>query len=121
MLLPLLLIFRQPAAVPYSLQFKRQAAIPLCCLLCCVAAADRVDLSNCELSQLPPELFELTNLVELSLAGNQLTQLPAEIGRLSSLQRLVLAGNWLERLPQVMPRAGSSVFSCNEQLRSSRV
>lgn len=61
-----------------------------------------MDLSNCELSQLPPELFELTNLVELSLAGNQLTQLPPDIGRLSSLQRLVLAGNWLEHLPQVM-------------------
>jgi Leucine-rich repeat (LRR) protein len=60
-----------------------------------------VDLSNCELSQLPPELFELSNLVELSLAGNQLRQLPADIGRLSSLQRLVLAGNWLEHLPQV--------------------
>jgi Leucine-rich repeat (LRR) protein len=67
-----------------------------------------VDLSNCELSQLPQELFELTNLVELSLAGNQLTQLPPDIGRLSSLQRLVLAGNWLEHLPQVMPGAGSS-------------
>lgn len=63
-------------------------------------STDRVDLSNCELSQLPPELFELTNLLELSLAGNQLTQLPPELGRLSCLQRLVLAGNWLEQLPQ---------------------
>lgn len=76
---------------------------------CFLLFADRLDLSNCELQELPPQLFELTGLVELSLAGNQLTQLPPDIIKLSSLQRLVLAGNWLQHLPQVrLPTAAHS-------------
>jgi len=44
------------------------------------------------LESLPPELFDLEGLEELSLAGNCLTSLPEDIGRLTSLKRLQLAG-----------------------------
>lgn len=100
-------VFWQAAAAALLTHNQQRLTLMLCCAACVsfFATADRVDLSNCELSQLPPELFELTNLLELSLAGNQLTQLPPELGRLSCLQRLVLAGNWLEQLPQVRPVA----------------
>eukprot|EP00879_Flechtneria_rotunda_P024362 GHRR01025821.1.p1 GENE.GHRR01025821.1~~GHRR01025821.1.p1 ORF type:complete len:164 (+),score=24.51 GHRR01025821.1:440-931(+) len=63
-------------------------------------STDRLDLSYCELKKLPEGLFNLTNVVELSLAGNQLTELPAEVSKLENLQRLVVAGNWLTHLPQ---------------------
>ena len=44
------------------------------------------------LDSLPPELFDLEGLEELSLAGNCLSSLPDEIGNLTSLKRLQLAG-----------------------------
>jgi hypothetical protein len=63
-------------------------------------STDRLDLSGCNLAEVPSAVFELTNLLELSLSGNQLQELPSEIGNLSNLRRLVVAGNWLTRLPE---------------------
>ena len=59
----------------------------------------RCDLSNRELTALPPEIAELTNLWELRLDGNRLTALPPEIGQLTSLGTLALSGNQLTALP----------------------
>jgi hypothetical protein len=39
------------------------------------------DLADYQYSQLPDGVFDLTNLQELSLAGNQLQHLPSEISR----------------------------------------
>ena len=59
----------------------------------------RCDLSNRELTALPPEIAQLTNLAALTLDGNQLTALPAEIGQLTNLRELGLDGNQLTALP----------------------
>ncbi len=59
----------------------------------------RLNLSKLSLNELPPELFELTNLRVLWLSENQLTALPPEIGALRQLARLRLNKNQLAALP----------------------
>ena len=59
----------------------------------------KLDLSQRELTALPPEIGQLTSLQTLNLDGNQLTSLPPEIGQLTSLQTLGLLGNRLTALP----------------------
>jgi internalin A len=62
---------------------------------------DRValDLGGYDLTEVPPEIGELTKLKELCLSPNELTQLPPEIGKLKDLIELNLYGNKLTRLP----------------------
>eukprot|EP00887_Chlorella_sp_A99_P004206 scaffold15.g4206.t1 len=62
-------------------------------------SSGRLDLSDCELSEVPAAVLELTDLEELSLSGNHLTTLPEGVSRLTRLRRLQLAGNRLEALP----------------------
>ena len=52
-----------------------------------------------KLSELPSELWELTNLTELDLRENDLTTLPPEIGKLTKLTELHLTDNRLRTLP----------------------
>lgn len=61
--------------------------------------AIELDLMFIDLTQLPPEIGNLSNLQELWLSGNDLTSLPPEIGSLSHLQNLVLYSNELTNLP----------------------
>jgi len=49
-----------------------------------------LDLSSLDLTELPPELWELVKLRELDLRENHLTNLPPEIGRLVNLRELNL-------------------------------
>lgn len=58
-----------------------------------------LNLSFQDLTELPPELFELKNLTSLSLINNQLTSLSPEIGQLVKLQQLYLSSNQLTSLP----------------------
>jgi hypothetical protein len=51
------------------------------------------------LSEVPPEVWQLTQLTELDLGGHHLSQLPPEIGRLTRLRKLGLYGNDLSSLP----------------------
>ena len=44
-----------------------------------------LDLSNNQLSSLPPEIGKLTSLQSLELWTNQLSSLPPEIGKFTSL------------------------------------
>lgn len=59
----------------------------------------RLDLSDCELDEVPLHVFELSNLTELSLAGNNLSYIPSDIGKLRRLEKLQLSGNRLRELP----------------------
>ncbi|MBP5973623.1 leucine-rich repeat domain-containing protein, partial [Brasilonema sp. CT11] len=52
-----------------------------------------------QLSALPPEIVQLTNLQSLYLNENQLSVLPAEIVQLTNLQSLDLSSNQLSALP----------------------
>ena len=103
----------QPVAL--SRGYRRTPALPLrrcSCIAKCLSDrelevkisiaghTDRLDLSDCQLTQLDPSIFDLTSLRELSLAGNQLPDLPPAISRLTALEKLVLAGNQLHHLPE---------------------
>jgi len=58
-----------------------------------------LDLSNQEITELPPEIGRLQALQVLNLGENQLSQLPPEIGQLQALQSLFLRTNQLSHLP----------------------
>ncbi|MEH2149406.1 leucine-rich repeat domain-containing protein [Nostoc sp.] len=61
--------------------------------------ATELDLSDNQLSSLPPEICQLSNLTTLSLFNNQLSSLPLEICQLSNLTELDLSDNQLSSLP----------------------
>ena len=58
-----------------------------------------LDLFGNELSSLPPEIVQLTNLTNLHLFFNQFSSLPTEIFQLTNLTELYLSGNQLSSLP----------------------
>ena len=60
---------------------------------------ENLDLSGNQLSTLPPEIGQLTGLLNLDINGNQLSALPPEIGQLTGLRGLFLNGNQLSVLP----------------------
>lgn len=61
--------------------------------------ATELDLSVQDLTELPPELFQLKNLTELHLWSNQLTSLPPELFQLKNLTALDFDNNELTELP----------------------
>lgn len=63
---------------------------------------EELDLSNRNLSILPPEIGGLTRLRVLNLSGNELSELPSEIGLLTNLVSLNLSGNKLSSLPDTL-------------------
>ena len=56
-------------------------------------------LNNNQLTAVPPQISQWTELEELALGNNQLTALPPEIWRLTTLQRLYLENTRLTTLP----------------------
>ena len=63
------------------------------------SGATTLDLTDLELSTLPPQIARLANLQTLCLSFNQLSTLPPEIARLTNLQHLDLRNNQLSTLP----------------------
>ncbi|MEM6281281.1 MAG: leucine-rich repeat domain-containing protein [Chloroflexota bacterium] len=61
--------------------------------------ATQLDLSWLQLTELPPEIGQLTALQYLALSVNQLTELPPQVSQLSALQLLALNDNQLSTLP----------------------
>ncbi|KAL7412196.1 hypothetical protein BDY24DRAFT_111944 [Mrakia frigida] len=58
-----------------------------------------LDLSSNKIGVLPRELFQLENLVYLSLRDNNLTRLPASISLLTGLKQLYIGSNQITSLP----------------------
>ncbi len=58
-----------------------------------------LDISRRNLTKLPPEIFKLTKLEELTLNTTRLTEIQPEIGKLTKLVKLNLRGNYLTTLP----------------------
>lgn len=58
-----------------------------------------MDLNECELTEFPSEIIEMTYLTVLSLQGTQLTKIPDSIEKLKSLEELYLGDNNLTKVP----------------------
>ncbi|OBQ31054.1 MAG: hypothetical protein AN483_02530 [Aphanizomenon flos-aquae MDT14a] len=58
-----------------------------------------LDISDNQISSLPPEIVQLTNLQFLNISGNQISNLPREIGQITNLQSLYISGNQISNLP----------------------
>jgi Leucine-rich repeat (LRR) protein len=77
--------------------------------------AKELDLAGNDLTELPPEIGQLTQLETLILAketdnrylGNELTSLPPEIGLLRNLKALQVPGNWRFQHRAAFPNATS--------------
>ncbi|KAI5056700.1 hypothetical protein GOP47_0028518 [Adiantum capillus-veneris] len=63
------------------------------------ANTGRLDLSNCGLEEVPPQVFALKDLEHLSLAWNNISHIPDSIENLKNLRNLGISGNWLVGLP----------------------
>lgn len=61
--------------------------------------AEELRLNTLQLSELPPEIGQLRHLKSLCVWGNQLTKLPVEIYQLTNLSKLNLGRNLLITLP----------------------
>ena len=58
-----------------------------------------LDIGYNQLSQLPPEISQLTSLQSLHLSSNPISELPPEIGQLANLRSLYLRNNPISELP----------------------
>lgn len=64
-----------------------------------LTALQELDVSCNQLTVLPPQIGQLTALQELDVTDNRLTALPPEIGQLTALQMLDVTENQLTALP----------------------
>ena len=79
---------------------------------------ETLDLSQNQLTELPPEICKLISLKTLDLGGNQLTTLPPEIGQLRRLQKVNLSENSLIEIP---PEVGELVSLLSLDLRGNQL
>lgn len=63
-----------------------------------------LDLSGCDLAELPETIGQLVHLKSLELSNNHLTELPVTVGQLEGLKVLSLRDNHLTELPTSIRR-----------------
>ncbi|HWT83929.1 MAG TPA: leucine-rich repeat domain-containing protein, partial [Candidatus Methylomirabilis sp.] len=56
-------------------------------------------MAAAQLTEVPPQIAQITKLKQLRLSGNKITTLPEEIGQLVNLQELIVGNNRLATLP----------------------
>lgn len=78
-----------------------------------------LDLASRGVTELPPEIGQLTHLQRLDLSDNRLSSLPPEIARLTNLVRLDLRYNpFLPIPPEILHRTGEPQVVINYYLES---
>ena len=80
-----------------------------------------IDLTHLGLTEVPPEIGTLTQVVVLLLSGNELTTLPPEIAEMTALRHLDLRANQLTRLPTTiadLPQLEKLDLRWNHKLQS---
>jgi len=70
--------------------------------ICSLINLTKINLSDCSLKYIPPEIGNLKKLEEVNLTGNNIGILPDEIGELACLKKLFLDGNKLKTLPKTI-------------------
>jgi len=58
--------------------------------------------SNCKLSSVPSQIWELKSLRELDLSGNDIKSLPDDVANLSNMQKIVLSECGFNKMPSVI-------------------
>ena len=61
-----------------------------------------LDLSNKNLTEIPPEIPQLTSLQYLNLRNNQIREIPEALAQLTSLQLLDLSNNQISEIPKAL-------------------
>lgn len=80
-----------------------------------ISKATELSLFGLKLTQLPPQLYELTHLESLDLSHNKLGHLPPQVRQLSNLKRLHLTKNELTKLPTELSQlVGLQSLSLND-------
>lgn len=68
--------------------------------MCELTQLTQIMILKNKIASISPEIVNLTELKKLDLSGNKLTSIPAEIGQLANLEVLKLSNNPLESLPK---------------------
>ena len=72
------------------------------------SSISRVDLSNCDLTEFPRELFAVAATLEfLNLGGNKLSSLPDDFASFQKLRTIFFANNDFESFPPVLGKMRS--------------
>ncbi|MCA2630673.1 MULTISPECIES: COR domain-containing protein [unclassified Microcystis] len=69
--------------------------------------AGKLDLSDKNLTEIPPEIAQLTSLQELHLSFNQISEIPEALAQLTSLQYLDLSHNQISEIPEALAQLTS--------------
>jgi internalin A len=81
--------------------------------------AGKLDLSGRNLTEIPPEIAQLTSLQELNLNNNQISEIPEALAQLTSLQFLDLGHNQISEIPEALAQLTSLqiLLLSNNQIR----
>ncbi|WP_375327919.1 COR domain-containing protein [Microcystis sp. BLCC-F210] len=81
--------------------------------------AGKLDLSIKNLTEIPPEIADLTSLQLLNLSFNQISEIPEALAQLTSLQVLNLNNNQIREIPEALAQLTSlqRLYLNNNQIR----